>query len=137
VDNWERFACSTTIARSFINPITDLIITSFPKRWGQPKDDPLNVLDGIIEDLNSKTRPPVTSVYDLAMLITGRCSGVFDRHRLGDEDYQFLDMFESSIGEVVCTPALLFAKSDNIPRQIKKQNYSTSSTMLQPQRPRG
>jgi hypothetical protein len=59
------------------------------------------VLDGVIEDLNSKTRPPVKSVYDLAMLITGRCSGVFDRHRLGDEDFQFLDMFESSIGEVV------------------------------------
>ena len=81
---------------------SDLIITSFPQRWEQPKNDPLNVLDGIIEDMNSKTRPPVRSVYDLAMVITGRCSGVFDRHRLGDEDYQFLDMFESSIGEVVC-----------------------------------
>lgn len=79
----------------------DLIITSFPQRWEQPKDDPLNVLDGIIEDMNSKTRPPVESVHDLATLITGRCSGVFDRHRLGDEDYQFLDMFESSIGQVV------------------------------------
>lgn len=80
----------------------DLIVTAFPQRWEQPKNDPLNVLDGIIEDMNSKTRPPVKSVYDLASLITGRCSGIFDRHRLGDEDYQFLDMFESSIGEVVC-----------------------------------
>lgn len=79
----------------------DLIITCFPQRWNQPKNDPLNVLDGIIEDMNSKTRPPVRSVHDLATLITGRCSGVFDRHRLGDEDYQFLDMFESSIGQVV------------------------------------
>jgi len=79
----------------------DLIVTSFPQRWEQPKNDPLNVLDGIIEDMNSKTRPPVKSVYDLAMLISGRCSGVFDRHRLGDEDFQFLDMFESSIGVVV------------------------------------
>lgn len=79
----------------------DLVITSFPQRWEQPKNDPLNVLDGVIEDMNSKTRPPLKSVYDLATLITGRCSGVFDRHRLGDGDYQFLDMFESSIGEVV------------------------------------
>lgn len=79
----------------------DLIITSFPQRWEQPKNDPLNVLDGIIEDMSSKTRPPVRSIYDLAALITARCSGVFDRHRVGDEDYQFLDMFESSIGEVV------------------------------------
>ena len=82
----------------------DLIITSFPQRWEQPKNDPLNVLDGIIEDMNSKTRPPVKSVYDLAMLVTGRCSGAFDRHRLGDRDYQFLDMFESSIGEAVRLP---------------------------------
>lgn len=79
----------------------DLIITSFPQRWEQPKNDPLNVLDGIIEDMSSKTRPPVKSVYELATFITGRCSGVFDRHSVGDEDYQFLDMFESSIGEVV------------------------------------
>ena len=80
---------------------TDLIITCFPQRWEQPKNDPLSVLDGIIEDMNSKTRPPVESVFDLATLITGRCSGVFDRHQLEDEDFQFLDMFESSIGQVV------------------------------------
>lgn len=92
----------------------DLIITSFPQRWKQPKNDPLSVLDGIIEDMNSKTRPPVKSVYDLATLITGRCSGVFDRHRLGDEDFQFLDMFESSIGQVV---------SRFIPRNLQPCHY--------------
>jgi hypothetical protein len=59
------------------------------------------VLDGIIEDMNAKTRPPIDSVYDLAMLITSRCCGVFDRHKLDSESYQFLDMFESSIGHVV------------------------------------
>ena len=59
------------------------------------------MLNGIIEDTNSKTRPPVKSVYDLAMLIAGRCIGVFDRHSVLDAEYQFLDMFESSLGEVV------------------------------------
>ncbi|KAL8833668.1 MAG: hypothetical protein Q9176_007869 [Flavoplaca citrina] len=88
----------------------DLIITSFPQRWNQPKNDPLNVLDGIIEDMNSKTRPPVRSVHDLATLITGRCSGVFDRHRLGDDKFQFLDMFESSIGQVTNQETELFMK---------------------------
>ncbi|KAG8530261.1 uncharacterized protein KY384_004762 [Bacidia gigantensis] len=88
----------------------DLIVTSFPQRWKQPKNDPLNVLDGIIEDMSSKTRPPLRSIYDLATLITGRCSGVFDRHRVGDEDYQFLDMFESSIGEVTNKETELFKK---------------------------
>ena len=74
-----------------------LVVTAFPQRWQQPKNDPLNVLDSIIEDINDKTREPVRSVHDLAMIVTSRCTGVFDRHRLGDEDYQFLDMFESSM----------------------------------------
>ncbi|KAL8728499.1 MAG: hypothetical protein Q9181_005324 [Wetmoreana brouardii] len=98
----------------------DLIITSFPQRWNQPKNDPLNVLDGIIEDMNSKTRPPVKSVHDLATLITGRCSGVFDRHRLGDEDYQFLDMFESSIGRVTNRETELFMNFNNASKAAER-----------------
>ncbi|KAF4631989.1 hypothetical protein G7Y89_g6148 [Cudoniella acicularis] len=86
----------------------DLVVTSFPQRWQQPKNDPLNVLDSIIEDINDKTREPVQSVYDLAMIVTNRCSGVFDRHRMGDEDYQFLDMFESSIGNATDRETILF-----------------------------
>lgn len=86
----------------------DLIVTSFPQRWQQPKNDPLNVLDSIIEDINSKTRDPVKSVYDLAIIITNRCSGVFNRHRMGDEEYQFLDMFESSIGNATDRETVLF-----------------------------
>lgn len=86
----------------------NLIVTSFPQRWEQPKNDPLNVLDGIIEDINSKTREPVRSVYELATVITGRCSGMFDRHRMGDEDYQFLDMFESCIGTATDRETVLF-----------------------------
>ncbi|KIW02552.1 hypothetical protein, variant [Verruconis gallopava] len=89
----------------------ELIVTSFPQRWDQPaNEDPLNVLLGIIEDMNAKTRPPVGSVYDLAMLITGRCCGVFDRHRQGSEVYQFLDMFEIAIGQITNREARLFER---------------------------
>jgi hypothetical protein len=44
--------------------------------------------------------PPVSTVYELAGRITSRCSGVFyeDRH---DNDWRFLEMFESYIGELV------------------------------------
>ncbi|KAL8758200.1 MAG: hypothetical protein Q9199_001663 [Rusavskia elegans] len=112
----------------------DLIITSFPQRWKQPKNDPLNVLDGIIEDMNSKTRPPVKSVHDLATLITGRCSGVFDRHRLGDEDFQFLDMFESSIGQVTNKETELFMNfndaSKAAARWLKSQRQRESLQLL-------
>ena len=86
----------------------DLIVTAFPQRWQQPRNDPLNILDAIIEQINSKTRDSVRSVYDLATIITGRCSGVFDRHLVGDEDYQFLDMFESSIGDTTEMETMLF-----------------------------
>lgn len=86
----------------------NLIVTSFAQRWDQPKNDPLNVLDGVIEDINSKTRDPVRSVHDLAIIITNRCSGVFDRHRMGDDEYQFLDMFESAIGIATDREAILF-----------------------------
>ncbi|KAI1400683.1 hypothetical protein F4819DRAFT_487375 [Hypoxylon fuscum] len=80
----------------------DLVITCFPQRWNQPKQDPLNVLDGIIEETNAKTRPPIGSVC--------RCSGMFDRHRLDDQDFQFLDMFESSIGLVTDRESQLFSR---------------------------
>ncbi|KAB5536001.1 hypothetical protein GE09DRAFT_337577 [Coniochaeta sp. 2T2.1] len=44
------------------------------------------------------------------MLITNRCSGMFDRHRLDVQDYQFLDMFESSIGHVTNKETQLFSR---------------------------
>ncbi|KAI0195710.1 hypothetical protein EV127DRAFT_327710, partial [Xylaria flabelliformis] len=63
-----------------------------------------------IEETNAKTRPPIQSVYDLAMLITSRCSGMFDHSRLDDQKYQFLDMFESSIGVVTDRESRLFSR---------------------------
>ena len=95
-----------------------LIITAFPQRWEQPKNDPLNVLDGVIEDINAKAGKPVESVQDLALVITARCCGSFDRHKPGDEDYQFLDMFESSIGTV-----------NNAETKLYNQFYQASNTV--------
>ncbi|KAI1778867.1 hypothetical protein F4818DRAFT_437668 [Hypoxylon cercidicola] len=105
----------------------DLIITCFPQRWDQPKQDPMNVLDCIIEETNAKTRPPIGSVWyypyfafagpdmtpshhDLAMLITSQCSGMFDRHRLHDQKFQFLDIFDQSIGVVTDKESQLFRR---------------------------
>ncbi|KAI1437798.1 hypothetical protein GGR50DRAFT_605239 [Xylaria sp. CBS 124048] len=88
----------------------DLVITCFPQRWDQPKNDPMNVLEGIIEETNAKTRPPIQSVYDLAMLITSRCSGMFDRSRLDDRNYRFLEMFENSIGVITDRESQLFSR---------------------------
>ncbi|KAI0837926.1 hypothetical protein F5Y06DRAFT_269395 [Hypoxylon sp. FL0890] len=114
----------------------DLIITCFPQRWDQPKQDPLNVLDGIIEETNAKTRPPIGSVYDLAMLITSRCSGTFDRHRLDNQDFQFLDMFESSIGLVTDRESQLFSRFNQASAQSAQwlQYHRRRSSISGPKR---
>lgn len=83
------------------NDQQDLVLTCFPERWNQPKRDALNLFDGVIEDINSKTRPPVRSVYELAALVTDRSSGTFDRHQWSRDEYRFLEMFELSIGILV------------------------------------
>jgi hypothetical protein len=83
------------------NEHQDLVLTCFPARWNQPKRDALNLFDGVMEDINSKTRPPVRSVHELAALITDRCSGAFDRHQWSRDEYRFLEMFELSIGTLV------------------------------------
>ena len=98
-------------------------MTSFPQRWGQGsshRNDPLNILDGVIEDINSKTRPPVSGVADLAILIFSRCLGSFDRHRPNDPRYHFMDMFESSIGRLSLREPELFETFDASAAQAAK-----------------
>lgn len=94
----------------------DLVVTCFPQRWRQPRNDPLNVLEGIIEDINSKTREPVQNVYELTMTIAGRCFGTFDRHRKVTTTSIF-DMFESSIGAAMDGEATLFQEFSHASRQ--------------------
>lgn len=84
------------------------IVTAFPQRWQQPKDDPLNLLNGIIDHVNSKARDRVKSVYDLAMIITEKCSSILDDRASSPEKYQFFKMFEASIGSANDREAALF-----------------------------
>ncbi|KIV91537.1 hypothetical protein PV10_06066 [Exophiala mesophila] len=93
--------------------VGDLLITCFPERWGQPRRDPLNLFDGVVEDINSTTRPPVRNVYELSILITERCTGVFDRHQWGDEELLFAEMFELSIGILTRKETALFSRFKN------------------------
>jgi ankyrin repeat protein len=93
--------------------IGDLLITCFPERWDQPRRDPLNLFDGVIEDVNSTTRPPVRSVYELATLVTERCNGMFDRHQWGHDEFLFAEMFELSIGLITRKETALFRRFKN------------------------
>jgi hypothetical protein len=64
------------------------------------QQDPLNVHQTILKNLQGSARAPITSVYDLAKLITSSCVDVFDQYRI-PPDFQFFDFFERSIGAVV------------------------------------
>lgn len=78
-----------------------LVLTCFPERLNQPRRDVLNLFDAVIENVNSKTRPPVKSTLELASLLTDQCSGIFDRHEASRDEFRFLEMFELSIGTMV------------------------------------
>ncbi|KAK5122166.1 hypothetical protein LTR85_004412 [Meristemomyces frigidus] len=96
----------------------DLIITSFPQRWRQPPRDPLNVLDSVMEELNSRTEDGIGTVYELATLITGRCFETFDRSDIRPEGSRFLDMFESTIGKAMDDETELFRRFNLASKQL-------------------
>jgi ankyrin repeat protein len=98
----------------------ELVITSFPQRWQQPRNDPLNVLESVIEDINARTRSaPVRTAFDLATAITQQCSTVF-RSRSGFQEYQLLDVFDQSISDAVEMESILFAEFNNASAQASK-----------------
>lgn len=86
----------------------DLIITSFPQRWQQPRNDPHNVLETVVSDINAPGRAPVSSVYELAFIIATRCFGPFDRRNISEGEMLFLDIFEASIGDAMDRETELF-----------------------------
>ena len=64
------------------------------------QQDPLNIHQAILKNLQGSARAPITSVYGLAKLITSSCTDVFDQYKI-PPDFQFFDFFERSIGAVV------------------------------------
>ena len=85
-----------------------LIVTSFPERWNQPKTDPANLLEYVLSIIELDNRDPIRGVYELAMIISGRCYGAFDRHGVGSEEPHFLDMFEGWISAAMDDEVKLF-----------------------------
>ena len=86
----------------------DLIVTSFPRRWRQPRKDQFDVFDGIIRDISLNPDGAILSVFTLAMFITDRCSGMIGRHHREQDQVQFLDMFEGSVGNATDRETELF-----------------------------
>ncbi|RYO80935.1 hypothetical protein DL766_007498 [Monosporascus sp. MC13-8B] len=68
-------------------------------RWALAREDPMNAHQKVLRHLKSPHRQPVTSVHDLACLITDTCTSLFDQHNIQDE-FQFLDFFEREIARL-------------------------------------
>jgi Mg2+ and Co2+ transporter CorA len=80
----------------------DLIITCLPQQWDAPRDDHLNVLEGIIKDIKNRSKEtvPVRSVIDLACIISSRCIDAIESRVVKEKDYPFLDKFESTVSSI-------------------------------------
>jgi Mg2+ and Co2+ transporter CorA len=83
-------------------------VTSFPPRWLPPLKDALDIHENILSIINSGSRERIRNVFELAMVIVGRCYGAYDRHGIGSEELQFLDIYESWIGAVMDDEVKLF-----------------------------
>jgi ankyrin repeat protein len=79
---------------------SDMIVTAFPQRWKQPRNDPSNVLESIIAHINKRSHSPegpIKSVSELSTIISTHCSTALSRHKTYGEDFHLRDKFESFI----------------------------------------
>lgn len=84
----------------FVNNVAELVITSFPRRWGRKKSDPSGVYRTIRERLDD--RPNLDNVYDMATMMIDQCSRFFfDRTVPRDNRPEVMDIFSNAIGDVV------------------------------------
>ena len=117
---------------STITVLLGTVISSFPERWDKQDNYP-DVLTDILELLRLEDRAVLESPGDLAAVIMRYCVTVFERARFKDEfkNLQFMDMFESDIGDVVCS---LFGSSNlllsQLKRQIKNRSVSRNSRSI-------
>ncbi|KAK3309261.1 uncharacterized protein B0T15DRAFT_526709 [Chaetomium strumarium] len=63
------------------------------------REDPMNVHQNILRHLKRPSRQPVTSVHDLACLITDFYTGLFHQQDVPDE-FQFFDFFEREVARL-------------------------------------
>lgn len=84
------------------NPSSDMLVTSFPLKWGQGDGERHDILDFLLGYLTRRDRPPLLSICDLASLIVQRCVGLIgSQHRRLPPEYNIWGMFAKAIGKIV------------------------------------
>lgn len=76
---------------------SDLIVTSFPQKWGQPREETPSLLSSVFEDLSS-SGTPVHSVHELAICIVGHCLSASDRVIDRASEQSVFKTFNSTVG---------------------------------------
>ena len=103
---------STRVIESTALIWSEILISSFPRQWkirDEDRNNPLHdvqktdVMSSILAKLNSQDRPEIRSVDEMAAFVTQQCFGTFfDPTRGLGESLQFVDIFERSVGKIVC-----------------------------------
>jgi hypothetical protein len=95
---------SMYITGAFVQLLTlsDTVITSFPRRWGKTKPDPLSVHKRLRMRLGAIPDGEIRSAYDLGLIIIDECSRVlFDRTRGRHLKPDPINSFADAIREIV------------------------------------
>jgi ankyrin repeat protein len=90
-----------------------LIVTSFPQNWQQPREETPDLLGNILEGIDPRNGSPARSVYELAACIVGHCLSSCDQIAENADQESMssvLEMFGSSVGDVMNQEAILFSK---------------------------
>jgi hypothetical protein len=96
--------CNLEIEETDLIFFLELVISSFPRRWGRPdsernKSDSSGLFRTIRERLDHQARE---NVYELATLLMNQCSLVFfDPTVARDNRPEVIDIFATAIGDVV------------------------------------
>jgi ankyrin repeat protein len=88
----------------------ELIVTSFPQKWRQPRIELPDLLSSVLEKLDPRTGAPVQSIHGLAACIVGQCMSTCDRAMHQSHKASVLDMFSCSVGDAMDKEVKLFSR---------------------------
>jgi ankyrin repeat protein/Mg2+ and Co2+ transporter CorA len=88
----------------------ELIVTSFPQKWRQPRMELPDLLGRILEELGPRTGTPAQNVSELAVCIVSQCISACDHTPRQSGKASVLDMFSSSVGDARLEEVKLFRR---------------------------
>lgn len=88
----------------------ELIVTSFPQRWQQPRSELPDLLSSLLEELDTQTGTPVPSIFALTTRLVMQCMSTADRASHRSRRTSVLEMFSSNVGDAMFEEVKLFSR---------------------------